>query len=143
MGILSKLLRKKEQVGKEHRRGRAKRQGPLVHVFVFDSGPVLQDESKYVTNIVRSLLPEAMAYADVPITFFCDEKMPKAIGQGKAPDLDRAMGYTAAWMRMSIKNSELVKGLKAGAEEYTFTWEEYNSDWGNRGILYAFYKLIE
>jgi hypothetical protein len=143
MGILSKLLRKEEQAGKEQRHGRAKRQGPLVHVFVFDSGPVRQEEPKYVTNIVRSLLPEAMAYADVPITFFCDERMPKSIGRGKPPDLDRAMGYTAAWMKMSLKNSELVKGLKAGTEEFSFTWEEYSSDRGNRGILYAFYKLIE
>jgi hypothetical protein len=119
-----------------------KRKGPLVHVFVFDSGPLLQDESKYVTNIVKALLPEALNYTNVPVTFRLDEKLPNKIGMGRKPNLKRAMGYSQGWMHIMAKRSNLVEGIKLEREKFTFTWEEYHSDWGNRGIIYAFYKLI-
>jgi len=118
-----------------------KTQGPLVHVFVFDSGPVLQDEGKYVTNIIGALLPEAIGKPEVPVTFRIDERIPSQIGQGRSPDLKRAMDYRFAWMAIAATDMKLAEGIKSDKQEYTFTWEEFHSDWGNRGILYAFYKL--
>jgi len=94
-----------------------------------------------VTNVVKSLLPEALSLPHVPVTFFRDEQMPEAMGQGKSPNLKKAMGYHSAWMRMAMKNKKLVEGIDK--DRYTFTWEEYHSDWGNRGILYAFYELVD
>jgi hypothetical protein len=143
MDILNRLFRRDKAKKIKPSPSAQKRQGPLVHVFVFDSGPILQEEEKYVTNVVKSLLPEALSLPDVPVTFFQDERIPDTIGQGKSPNLKRAMGYQNAWTRIAMKNKKLVDGIRPDKERYTFSWEEYHSDWGNRGILYAFYKLID
>jgi len=45
-------------------------------------------------------------------------------------------------MTIAAENIKLLEGISTKREKFTFTWEEYHSDWGNRGILYAFYKLI-
>jgi hypothetical protein len=142
MRILPKIFRGPKCSVDREDATRAKRQGPLVHVFVFDSGPAVREESKYVTTIVRSLLPEAMAYEDVPVSFCRDERMPAVIGRKGKPDIERATNYPFAWKKIVETDASLVAGLKAGREDFTFTWEEYDSERGNRGIVYAFYKLI-
>ncbi|MBM4161871.1 MAG: hypothetical protein FJ217_12345 [Ignavibacteria bacterium] len=127
----------------EQQPGGAMRQGALVHVFVFDSGPVPQDESKYVRGVVRSLLPETMAYADVPVTFFRDEKLLSTIGHAESSDVQRAIDYSFAWRMITQNSPELVGGLKAGKQKYTFSSEEYCGDAGNSGIVYAFYAMTK
>ncbi len=143
MGILKRLFRTEAHQAVDKRIGRTKQQGALVHIFVFDSGPLVPDESKYVTTIARSLLPESMAYADVPISFYRDENMPTPIGRGRLHDLERATNYPFAWRMITQLNPALIEGLKVGKEHYTFACEEYDSERGNRGILYAFYEFTE
>lgn len=119
-----------------------KKQGPLVRVFVFDSGPVFQDEGYYAANVLKSLLPETLGKRQIPLSFRLDEKMPSNIGRGRPPDLKRAMDYVFAWMSIAAVDLKLADGIGGGDPKYTFTWEEYHSDQGNRGILYAFYRLV-
>ena len=143
MGILQKLfpLEKRDPgMGNIPPRGR---QGALVHIFVFDAGPGGQLESRYASTLVRSLLPEAMAYHDVPITFTRDERMPALIGSEISHDLDSVTQYSFAWQTIRRVNPMLVDGLKVGDERYTFSWEEYSNESGNRGILLAFYEVMK
>ena len=142
MGILQKLFtpqKPEAELGVVPHPGR---QGGLVHIFVFDSGPAVQEESKYARTLVRSLLPEAMAYQDVPVTFTRDETMPDVIGRGKSHDIELVTQYSFAWQTIRMVNPSLVEGLKVGNELFTFSWEEYSSESGNRGILFAFYELM-
>lgn len=143
MGILTRLFGTEALPAVDKRSSRRKQPGALVHIFVFDSGPVAQEESKYVTTVVRSLLPESMAYEDVPISFYRDRKMPASIGRGRLHDLERATNYPFAWRQITQLNPSLIEGLKVGKEQYTFACEEYDSERGNRGILYAFYEITD
>ena len=51
--------------------------------------------------------------------------------------------YLFAWKKIMETNPALVKGLKVGHEKFTFAWQEYERDGGNRGVLLAFYRLEE
>jgi hypothetical protein len=143
MGILQKLFPPETREPAMHYSSSPGRRGALVHIFVFDSGPRAKDESKYASTVARSLLPEAMAYPDVPVTFSQDDSMPPSIGRGKFHDIELVTHYSFAWQTIRRVNPILVEGLKVGDERYTFSWEEYSSESGNRGILFAFYGLME
>ncbi|MCX6143213.1 MAG: hypothetical protein NTZ35_08335 [Ignavibacteriales bacterium] len=117
--------------------------GTLVHIFVFETGKVERRDPTYVSSLVRSLLPESMVYGDVPISFFLDQNMPPAIGDGTTPDVEKITRYSFAWKKIMETNPALVEGLKVGNEKFTFGWEEYEREGGNRGVLFAFYRLEE
>jgi len=140
MGFLMNLFRRERSQGA--RRKVRKTHGSLVHVFLFDSGPEPQDHARYVKSVVRSLLPETMAYADLPVSFFRDENMPSDIGNGGQKDLEKGTSYPFAWEKIALTNGSLVEGLKVGKEDYTFSCEQYSSESGNRGILFAFYEIM-
>jgi len=143
MGILRKLFPPEKS---EHGIGKIPSpcsQGALIHIFVFDSGPASKEEPRYASTLVRSLLPEAMAYQDVPVTFTRDESMPTVIGREQSHDIESVTHYSFAWQTIRRVNPGLVEGLKVGVERYTFSWEEYSSESGNRGVLFAFYGLID
>jgi hypothetical protein len=141
MGFLAQLFRTQKRDGASAEVKQSRQRGALVHVFLFDSGPASQEESRYVNTVVRSLLPEAMAYENLSIAFFRDENMPVDIGNGGRRSLEKATDYPFAWKKITAANSALVEGLKVGNERITFACEEYSSESGNRGILYAFYEL--
>lgn len=143
MGILQKLFppeKREPEMGKTPSPGR---QGALIHIFIFDSGSAIQEESKYASTLVRSLLPEAMAYQDVPVTFNRDESMPTVIGRENSHDIESVAHYSFAWQTIRRVKPALVEGLKVEDERYTFSWEEYSSESGHRGVLFAFYELID
>jgi hypothetical protein len=117
------------------------RRGDLVHIFVFDSSERGLADSRRLDSLVRSLLPESLAYDRVPVSFFVDKEIPSAVGRGTSHQLDVVMSYTFAWAKIKETNSSLVEGLRAGSEKCTFGWEEYEREGGNRGFLFAFYTL--
>ncbi|HCA81992.1 MAG TPA: hypothetical protein DEP53_19860 [Bacteroidetes bacterium] len=119
----------------------AGRRGDLVHIFVFDSAETGLEDSKKLNSLIRSLLPESLAYACVPVSFFVDKEMPPTVAQGTSRQLDVIMNYTFAWMKIKDTSSVLVEGLKVGRETCTFGWEEYTREGGHRGVLFAFYDL--
>ncbi len=143
MGILQKLFPPERSQPVPGVRPPSGRLGALTHIFVFDTGPALQDEIKYTNTLVRSLLPEAMAYHDVAVTFTRDDTMPTLIGREKSHDIESVTHYSCAWKTIRSIDPALVEGLKVGKERYTFSWEEYSSESGNRGILFAFYELMD
>jgi hypothetical protein len=143
MGILQKLFPPEKREPKVGNITSPGRQGALVHIFIFDSDSTIQEESKYASTLVRSLLPEAMAYQGVPVTFTRDESMPTSMGREKSHDIESVTHYSFAWQTISRVKPALVEGLKVGDERYTFSWEEYSRESGNRGILFAFYELME
>lgn len=119
----------------------ATQQGPLVHVFVFDSGGAGDRDPRYVTRLVRSLVPESVAYEDVPISFFVDKDIPAAVAQCTALQLDALMNYRFAWSKIKETNPALVEGLEAGIMSFTFSWKGYEREDGGKGVLFAFYSL--
>ena len=119
-----------------------KKVGSLVHIFIFDSGPIPEDDEKYTANVVMSLLPDAMENPKLPIKIFDDQKMPKDIGQKDNSLLEKAMNYKYAWDIISATRIELVEGMSSEKQKFTFQCKEYQTGLGNRGILFAFYKLV-
>jgi hypothetical protein len=141
VGFFSRLVSTRKTSRGAGRDEQVGRRGDLVHIFVFDSSENGLEDARKLDSLVRSLLPESLAYDRVPVSFFVDKEIPSAVGRGTAHQLDVVMRYTFAWAKIKATDSSLVNGLKAGCEKCTFGWEEYEREGGCRGLLFAFYDL--
>ena len=143
MGILAHVFRTKRPDHEVFELRSPRKQGSLAHIFVFEANKVEHAAPSHLPSLIRSLLPESMVYGQVPISFFLDQAMPPTIGDGTTPDAEKITRYLFAWKKIMETNPALVKGLKVGHEKFTFAWQEYERDGGNRGVLLAFYRLEE
>lgn len=143
MGFLSRLLPVVKSGNPNMPGDGAMRHGPLVHIFVFDAGGVHTRDPRYVTRLVRSLVPESIAYEGVPITFFVDKNLPVAVASRTALQLDEIMSYHFAWRKIEETNHALVEEREEGVRNYTFSWKGYDRESGSRGVLVAFYSLSQ
>ncbi len=143
MGILSRLFPSGRVVSEKRNNQSARQQGSLVHVFVFDSGEAGIRDPRYVSNLVRSLLPESMAYTDALISFFTDRGMPSTVGQNAQQEEEPLTRYPFACAKAKETQPSLVERSTEGRKKFTNTWQEYKGEEGNRGVVVAFYSVVE
>jgi hypothetical protein len=112
----------------------------LIHIFVFDSSGEGLEKSRRVNSLVRSVIPESLAYADVPISFFIDHLMPIGIGSINSSGRDTVRGYSFAWQKIGEANPEYVKAMEPEISGYSYACEEYGRGKGHRGVVIGIYE---
>ena len=112
----------------------------LIHIFVFDSSGEGLEKSRKVNSLVRSVIPESLAYADVPISFFVDHLMPIGIGSINSSGRVSVSRYSFAWQKIGETNLAYTGAMEPEMSGYSYTCEEYERGKGHRGVVIGIYE---
>jgi hypothetical protein len=119
----------------------AKQMQNLVHIFVFDSSDEGLHKPRKLHSLVRSVIPESIAYPNVPVSLFIDSNMPSTVGQGMGRVSESVAKYAFAWKKIEETEPLFAEALRPRSESYTFSCEEYERGGGHRGVVLAIYEL--
>lgn len=142
MGFFAKSVsaRNVQRTGNSERP--AKQMQNLVHIFVFDSSDEGLHKPRKLDSLVRSVIPESLAYSNVPVSLFIDSNMPSNVGHGMACVSESVAKYAFAWKKIEETDPLFAEALRPCSESYTFSCEEYERGRGHRGVVLAIYELL-